>query len=106
MELHPLLLDSKDKHQAVQKIECHFIPLLKFLMGWAQHQQTLKKKPPDLPIILADIFIIISFLRNTESFVSEQKTKPNKKKTTPNNLKLYSIVIWSELQFYSSPNLN
>lgn len=53
MESHPFLLDSKDKHQAVQKIECHFIPLLKFLMAWAKHQQTFKKKPPDPPIILA-----------------------------------------------------
>lgn len=84
MELHPLLLDSKDKHQAVQKIECHFIPLLKFLMGWAQHQQTLKKKPPDPPIILADIFIIISFSRNTESLVSEQKQNQKTQKTTSN----------------------
>lgn len=80
MELHPLLLDSKDKHQAVQKIECHFIPLLKFLMGWAQHQQILKKTPSDPPIILADIFIIISFSRNMESFVSEQKQNKKLKK--------------------------
>lgn len=56
MELHHFLLGSKDKHQAVQKTEYHFMPLLKFLMGWAKHQQTLKKKPPDPPIILAGIF--------------------------------------------------
>lgn len=83
MELYPLLLDSKDKHQAVQKIECHFIPLLKFLMGWAQHQQTLEKKPPDPPIILAGIFIIISFSRNTESFVSEEKQNKKTKNSQP-----------------------
>lgn len=65
-------------------------------MGWAQHQQTLKKKPPDPPIILADIFVIISFSRNTKSFVSEQKQS---KKPPKNNLKLYLIIIWSELEF-------
>lgn len=71
-------------------------------MGWAQHQQTLKEKPLDPPIILADIFIIISFSRN-HSPMCQNKNKP---KQPQNPLKFYLIVIWSELEFYSSPNLN
>lgn len=44
MELQPFFLDSKDKHQAVQKTECHFYSSVEILDGMGKTSANTQEK--------------------------------------------------------------
>lgn len=44
MELHAFLLDSKGKHQTVQKIECHFYSSIEILDGVGKTSANTQEK--------------------------------------------------------------